>query len=401
MNIPNKDADPIGAAVDAEFGQVVDFDKAIAPDEWQTPGEYYCRMPTATRAAVSSVVASDERLRRELRETYLPEMDRSGQVRWRRADPRYIEALKDKKLYTGRVMAADGTLSRYATLSLVGAQIAISRVGYQGNTGQFVSNIMQWGEELPRQTSARDIARALRSRGAKVRDSLPNLFLYALTLYKERQILLDTPPDTFKLIQGTVFPHEMLTGAGRSRVMTTCFKIVEALIDDGDYATIVSSSTDIELLDLGLALDAGEYLITGTGTDVLNAFLYEDGSSRPKAHYSNQRIPEYGNRSQIEIFKEFMEAYGPRVVQGVLRAHRMSRPYVFFCNADRVEEAVHILLADAANTGPRGFPLLLDVADQYCGGSFKASEYTAHMNAEFARASGGSATYHAERSTRD
>lgn len=175
-------------------------------------------MPTATRAAVSSVVTSDERLRRELRETYLPEMDRSGRVQWRRSDERYIEALAD-----------------------------------------FLAN----------------------------------------------------------------------------------------------------------------------------------------------AHYSNQRIAEYGNRSQLDIFKEFMKAYGPRVVQGVLRAHHMSRPYVFFCNVDRVEEAVHILWADAANTGPRGFPLLLDVADQYCSGSFRASEYTAHMNAEFARASGGSAIYYAERSTRD
>jgi hypothetical protein len=176
--------------------------------------------------------------------------------------------------------------------------------------------------------------------------------------------------------------------------MTKCLKIIEALIDDGHYATIVSSSTDIELLDLGLALDAGEYLVTGTGTEVLADFL-------ASAHYSMQRIVEYGNRSQIDIFKDFMTAYGPRVVQGVLRAHRMSRPYVFFCNADRVEEAVHILLADAANTGSRGFPLLLDLADQYCSGSFKASEYTAHMNAEFARASGGSAVYHSERSTRD
>jgi hypothetical protein len=183
MNVPDQDADPIGATVDAEFGQAIDFDSAIAPEKWQPPGEYYQRMPKATRIAVSSVVASDDRLRRELREMYLPELERSGQVQWRRADTRYIEALKDKKLYTGHVMAADGTLSRYATLSLVGAQIAISRVGYQGNTGQFVSNLMQWGEELPRQTSALDIARALRSRGKAVRDGLPNLFLYALTLY--------------------------------------------------------------------------------------------------------------------------------------------------------------------------------------------------------------------------
>lgn len=60
-----------------------------------------------------------------------------------------------------------------------------------------------------------------------------------------------------------------------------------------------------------------------------------------------------------------------------------------------------MLFADAAHTGPRGFPLLIDLADQYCSGSFKASEYTAYMNAEFTRASGGSMMYFSERATRD
>jgi hypothetical protein len=70
-------------------------------------------------------------------------------------------------------------------------------------------------------------------------------------------------------------------------------------------------------------------------------------------------------------------------------------------NRDRVDEAVHLLLADAAHTGPRGFPMLLDLADQYCSGAFKASEYTSRMNAEFARAAGGSGLYQSERTTRD
>jgi hypothetical protein len=79
----------------------------------------------------------------------------------------------------------------------------------------------------------------------------------------------------------------------------------------------------------------------------------------------------------------------------------MSKPYVFYCNTDRLEEAVHILLADAANSGPRGFPLLIDFADHYCSGSFQAGEYTNRMNAEFVRAASGSGMYQSERTTRD
>lgn len=402
MDIQREDVDDLG--IDDVFAKGVDFESVIAPNNWRPPGEYYRAMPAETRAAVSSVVASDERLRKELRETYLPHLVSSGGIQcWEKANQDYVELLQRKKLYSGRVFAVDGTLARHATLSLVGAQIAISRVSYQGGTGQVVSNIMHWGKELPRKTTALDIAQAIRNRKKVSRDSLPNLFLYALMTYKERQFLLETPPGTFKLIQGPVFPHEMLTGAGKGRVMTTCLKLIGDMIDDGEYATIVSSSTDTHLLDLGMALEAGEYLITDTGTDVLMDFLYEDGdpSNQLKAHYTERPIPEYGNRSQLDIFREFMGSYGPRVVRGVLRAHRMSRPYVFFCNAENVPEAVHMLLADAANTGSRGFPLLVDLADQYCSGSFKSSEYTTRLNAEFARASGGSVMYQSERSSRD
>ena len=124
-------------------------------------------------------------------------------------------------------------------------------------------------------------------------------------------------------------------------------------------------------------------------------------SSAASAHYTSTHIPQYGGKSQIELFEEFQRTYGPKVVRGVLRAHPMSGPNVFYCHVDHVDEAVHMLLADAANTGPRGFPLLVDLADQYCSAAFKASDYINHMNAEFTRASGGSRMYQDERITRD
>lgn len=392
--VEEKTADPLGEFGDT-FENAIDFNSIIDSANWQPPGEYYQTMPSAARAAVSAVVESDGQLRKELREVYFPQLERMGTLKlWEKANPRYIHALQEKRLYTGQVVAADATLAKYETLSLVGAQIAVSRVGYQGSTGQIVSNIMHWGKELPRQTTAADIAAAIRSRGKELVDRLPNLFLYALALFKERQFLLDSPSGVFKLIQGTIFPHELLSGSGKQHTMQTCLELIEQLIDDGAYATIVSNDTHRELLALGLALDPSEYIVVNTGTDVLDEF-------RRGAHYTSTPIPEYGGKSQIELFESFQRRNGPKVVQGVLRAHPMSPPYIFYCNADRLHEAVHTLLADAMNTGPRGFPLLVDLADQYCSGAFKASEYTSHMNAEFARAASGSGVYQSERSTRD
>jgi hypothetical protein len=394
-------AEPEGATnpnseseVDETFDNSLDFASIVDPASWKPPGEYYQTMPAAARAAVSRVVESDGQVRRELREIFFPELVRAGKLVWEKADPRYIELLQRKRLYTGEVVAADGTLARYETLSLVGAQIAISRVNYQGTTGQFVSNIMHWGKELPRDTSAADIVAALNSRGEELKNKIPNIFLYALMTYKERQVLLDTPPGTFKLIQGTLFPYEMLSGSGRQHILLPCLKLIGALIEDGDYAAIVSHDSHRDLLSLGLALDAGEYIVVRGGEEILNHYL-------DKAHYTDTAIPQYGGKSQKEVFNDFKDRHGRKVVQGVLRAHAMSPPYVFYCNQERLSEAVHMLLADAANTGPRGFPLLLDLADQYCSGTFRPGEYTSQMNAEFARASGGSGMYQTERSTRD
>jgi hypothetical protein len=383
------------AEIDETFDNNLSFESIVDPASWKPPGEYYQTMPAAARAAISRVVESDGQVRRELREVFFPQLVRENKnFLWEKAVPQYIELLQHKRLYTGEVVAADGTLARYETLSLVGAQIAISRVSYQGTTGQFVSNIMHWGKELPRNTSASDIVAALKSRGEELKNKIANIFLYALMTYKERQVLLEAGPGKFKLIQGPLFPHEMLSGSGKQHILLPCLKLIGAMIEDGSYAMIVSHDSHRDLLSLGLALDAGEYIVVRTGEEILNHYL-------DNAHYTDTAIPQYGGKSQKQVFNDFKESYGRKVVQGVLRAHPMSPPYVFYCNKDRMEEAVHMLLADAANTGPRGFPLLVDLADQYCSGAFRASEYTNHMNAEFARASGGSGVYQTERSTRD
>lgn len=380
--------------IDETFAHALDFDRIIDPANWQAPGDYYQTMPATTRTLVNRVVEEDERLRRELRAMF-PELVRAGSIIcWERAVPQYIETLQRKRLYSGQVVAADATLSRYETLSLVGAQIAVSKVSYQHSTGQIVSNIMHWGKELPRQATAKEIVEAIRSRGEELKDKIPNVFLYTLALYKEREVLLDSPPNTFKLIQGTIFPYEMLVGSGKQFTMLTCLKLLGNLIDDGNYATLVSKDSHRELLVLGMALAAGEYIVVNSGTQLLESF-------RQRANYVTTAIPQYGGKSQIQLFDEFNKTYGPKVVQGVLRAHPMSPPFVFYCNKDRLDEAVHILLADAANTGARGFPLLIDYADQYCSSAFRASEYTTRLNAEFASASGGSGMYQSERQTRD
>jgi len=386
--------------------ETLDFDSVVNPANWLSPGDYYQIMPAATQAVAEQVVEDDKRLHGQLRDVFFPKLLETGELKsWRKVNQRYIRQLQQKRLYTGKVICADATVAPYNGLSVVGAQIGVSKVSYQGDTSQFVTNLLQWGVTMPRDINAQDVVNALRSRGNELKEKLSNVFIYTVALYMERKVLLDTGPDNFKLIQGTMFPHEMLSGSGKHHTMQSCLNLLGQLIDDGNYACIVSNDSHRNLLTLGIGLDAGEYIVTAEGTDVLEGFLSGD-AERGGAHYADTKIDkyrdEYGNKlSQKDLFIRFQKKYGPRVVQGLLRPHKLSAPRVFYCNADKLDEAVHILLADAEHSGARGFPLLIDFADQYCSGAFRAGEYTNFMNAQFARASGGSVMYQSERSTRD
>lgn len=381
--------------VDETLAETIDFQQSLSSSNWLSPGEHYQRMPQVTRQEVDKVVRSDERLRAELRKNYFPRLQATKGWELHQRDDHIVKQLQEKRLYTGRVFAADGTLARYETLSMVGAQIAVSRVGYKGSTGQYVSNVEHWGKEVGRSINLQELTEAMQSRGKRAKNKINNILLRSIMEYKEREVLLDLGPQIFKLIHGPLFPYEMIVGGGTANTLQMCLNLLGGLIDDGAYATIVSSSMDRDLMVLGMALEPGEYVVSRSGKDLLNLFM----SRANFTAVEDEKI--YGGESEINLFNKFIDHYGTKVVEGVLRAHRMSRPYVFYCNSQNLHEAVHMLFADAAHTGPRGFPLLIDLADQYCSGSFKASEYTAYMNAEFTRASSGSAMYLSERSTRD
>lgn len=380
--------------VNEALAEKIDFQQSVASSSWLSPGEHYQRMPQVTRPEVDKVVKSDELMRDELRKHYFSRFKTSKTWELFQRSDSTVKQLQEKRLYTGKVFAADGTLARYETLSMVGAQIAVSRVGYQGSTGQYVSNIEHWGKEVGRSIDMRELTKAMSSRGKRAKQRINNVLLQSIMEYKEREILLNLGPQVFKLIHGPLFPYEMLVGGGAANTLQMCLDLLGKLIDDGAYATIVSSSIDRDLMVLGMALEPGEYVVRRSGKELLDAF-------RKSAHFTDIAVDVYSDQSEIALFENFIAHYGGKVVEGVLRAHQMSRPYIFYCNSQNLHEAVHMLFADAAHTGPRGFPLLIDLADQYCSGSFKASEYTAYMNAEFTRASGGSMMYFSERATRD
>ena len=75
--ITNDEEYSITPHIDETFENELDFDSLIDSTSWQPPGQYYQVMPKSTRSAVETTVGSNERLRQELREEYLPALLKS------------------------------------------------------------------------------------------------------------------------------------------------------------------------------------------------------------------------------------------------------------------------------------------------------------------------------------
>jgi hypothetical protein len=72
---------------------------------------------------------------------------------------------------------------------------------------------------------------------------------------------------------------------------------------------------------------------------------------------------------------------------------------MFFAHRDHADVAAHIVLADSVLQAHRGFPLLIDLADNVCRGVFGAETLTGPVSAAYVGAN-APWRYLSERATR-
>ncbi|MFL6112275.1 MAG: hypothetical protein ACJ786_13105, partial [Catenulispora sp.] len=84
--------------------------------------------------------------------------------------------------------------------------------------------------------------------------------------------------------------------------------------------------------------------------------------------------------------KEFVATAGEAVAVGVFRASTHAPPYVFYAPAEPelCAQAAAIALADAVIQEHRGYPLLLDMARQFCTAAFSREEFLGPIQAAYA-----------------
>jgi hypothetical protein len=100
-----------------------------------------------------------------------------------------------------------------------------------------------------------------------------------------------------------------------------------------------------------------------------------------------------------EWIRKFRDVVASQVVVGVYRATHLAPAQVFYAHENHADIAAHIALADSVLQEHRGFPLLLDLADNVCGAVFGGNSLTGPVSTAYADA-GAPWRYSSERMTR-
>jgi len=304
-----------------------------------------------------------------------------------------LEKVHRGTLFAGEVEACDGTVLVHDALALTIIQLGVCLISYNGQEGTWSHRLFRRDLRGVPDNPVEEALRLLeqRDRRASVgvddrRDRLTELGRRGIMTYAERAVLARLSTVPWRLGQGSPAPFELLTGSGALDLVEQGLEVLsELLLDHQRFAFVPSAPRQRALLTVGLALRPLEFAVVHKLRSYIEDMV-ERGGLR-------------GHR--LQAAREFVAAAGEQVAVGVYRASLAAPPYVFYAPADPelCAQAAAIVMADAVLQEHRGFPLLLDMADQLCGASFGREDFLGTVGAAYA-AQDRTFTYLSERETR-
>lgn len=381
------------AALTRAFGEPIE--QILDPASWSTEadlGALYQRLD----AEIAEAVRLEQHVLPRVRDNILP------LLRTRKSAPRgagvyqvgrsQLERVHRGLLFTGAVEACDGTSQSHDTLPVTIAQLGVSLVSYRGDRGSWMQRLFRrdlrvHGDDLV--DEAIELLEARSRRGGfeqdSMRDQLSELGRRGIMTYAERMILTDRSTARWRMGHGQPAPYELITGSGSMELLRAALDVLRRLILDCQrFIYVPSAPADRRLLTIGQALRPLEFAIVDTMEETWNRIV-ESGH-----HYTGA----YHDRAAA-----FVREAGPQVVTGVYRASLAAPAQVFYAHIDHAAEAATIALADSTLQEHRGFPMLIDLADQVCRVNFGAEVFSAAVQSAYSEA-GEPSRFLAERQTR-
>jgi hypothetical protein len=369
--LPPRTAPPIVRPEDYHEAFGEELAQTLNVDNWRAGrdlGEEYRRIEAEVRQAVGRESGWQRRVREEVhpRLAFAPGAPK-GAGRYQVT----LDELADAHalLFRGGVEACDGNIQVHDTLPLTIYQIGVSLVSYGGNQGTWCQRLFR--HDL-RQQNADPVAEALellerRSRRNGLNqptegDLLSELAQRGIMSYAERAVLLRRSQAVWRMGHGSPAPLELF--ANLPDLMIESIRVIRELIEGHQkFVYVASEGGDRGLLTIGDALYPLEYAIVCTLEERLAPFLEQWrcwGPVTVDLHWDGRRLtPE-------QWVQRFRDEVASRVVVGLYRATLLAPAQLFYAHVEHADVAARVALADSVLQEQRGFPLLIDHADQVC-----------------------------------
>ena len=331
-------------------------------EQWDDYSQYCSEVSEIISKDVKENARSEEKLINDLKNS--PEFKR---LSVKSVGPRLEDA--GKMLMGGRVVGVDGTMAKYNFLSGVRCQIGVVAVNYQGEQIRHSFFISQ--------ASLRDEADAVLDRilqRSEYDEGLSDMHLRGLMMYREREAGMNSRFDgKYIMYHGPLMPFEMMSGLGRLRALDTTLDMLKRMVRSKRVMSVISAPLHRDYAYFGLAIEDGQYF-TYPKNDLKNHLLHA-------TEFVNQRGK--WRDDELKKVEEFISDYATRILIGVIRIGQ--RPYVFHAHKDIFDTAAGIIARDSMFQREKGFPLLIDYADNLCSEYFPNTQFARIMDLELAK----------------
>lgn len=332
----------------------ITFTEFIKPEKWKDFDSHARSIGSDLSNDLAASARQNDRIRKEVRDF----LEKEYEVR-KVSEKELLWA--EGKLFGGQVSAVDGTHSIYPMLSGIRCRIGVAATSYKNKRTDGVVFVSEQNLHSS-ETSVLDI---LKNRKPESK-LISNMLIRAIMFYMERKIGLERQEE-WVMFNGPVIPYELRTGIGRLKALDPCLSLCEQGLDRKTIVGVIGTSTEPEIISLGIAMNSLEYVR-------LRSFKVDLEDYLPAAHF---------NGADQARFRRFIDAYGDKLDVGIYKAGQ--RAYMFHAHHDHFNEAAAIIMRDSMFQQLRGYPLLIDYADSLCTHMLASSDFRRMVDFGLAR----------------
>jgi hypothetical protein len=307
-------------------------------------------------------------------------------------------------LFNGATDCCDGTVQKHQSLALTIYQIGACLVSYAGNRGSWSTQLFRRDLHEVRGDPVEETVALLEARAHRGglnqpdrRDGLSELAERAVMSYAEMAVLVEHSQAPWKMGHGSPAPYQLLSGAYNPDMMIRSVRLIRRLIEVHQrFVFVASEPSDLAFLTIGQALRPCEYAIVGTLAHRIERYVgdlnFADTVTVDDTWDGKSMSPDLW-------VSRFLDEVAPQVLVGVFRASPLAPPQMFYAHRDHVHVAAKIALADSVLIADRGFPALIDLANNTCKAVYGGGSLHEIANTAYAR-EGVGLRYGSERQNR-